>query len=230
MHHNISLVLNHMIKYQRLKNFTRWLIPCMTIHLGLTWGDFANLTSCGHSHHAWEKSPHIHLSCPHVELSPPLHKSHLVWPFSPHVRKVTSCPPHMPSCWVIPVTMQKSPHVTILTSCSNLMLSYHTTTQRSSHVTILTTHQKSHLVPTPHALMLSWPCHHRKVTLHDHSHLMQQSHLACFLPCKNNISHLTWKNSQESHTVTPIPSIRYPLRATNYTPCNKFVNYIISIK
>ena len=35
-------------------------------------------------------------------------------------------------------------------------------------------------------------------------------------PHKNNIFHLTWKNSQKSHAATPISSIRYLLRATNY--------------
>ena len=35
-----------------------------------------------------------------------------------------------------------------------------------------------------------------------------QSHLTCSPPCKNNIFHLTWKNSQNSREATPFPSIR----------------------
>ena len=36
-----------------------------------------------------------------------------------------------------------------------------------------------------------------------------QSHLACSHPCENSIFHLAWKNSRNSHEVTPFPSMRY---------------------
>ena len=35
-------------------------------------------------------------------------------------------------------------------------------------------------------------------------------------PRENNIFHLAWKNSEKSQAATPIPSIRYLLRATKY--------------
>ena len=44
---------------------------------------------------------------------------------------------------------------------------------------------------------------------HVHHNTAATSHLAYSPPCKNNIFHLTWKNSPKNHKVTPIPSIRY---------------------
>ena len=70
---------------------------------------------------------------------------------------------------------------------------------------------------------LAWPsvpsttC---KVTLHKYFSpcvtilISRPPHLSP--PRKNNIFHLTWKNSQKSHAATPIPSTRYLLRATKY--------------
>ena len=45
------------------------------------------------------------------------------------------------------------------------------------------------------------------------------------LPHKNNIFHLAWKNSQKSHSATPIPSIRYLLRATKKTKLKIHVGF-----
>ena len=42
------------------------------------------------------------------------------------------------------------------------------------------------------------------------SHLVWvQSHFTCSPPCENNIFNFTWKNSQNDHETTPLPSIRY---------------------
>ena len=117
----------------------------------------------------------------------------------------------------------------ILTSCDHSHLKW----QFSPRMIIPTSRGNSHLV---------CPLHHSKspqvciLTLCTYSHLMcpppplkshlmpilsTHSHLAyIFSPCvlpstQNNIFHLAWKNSQKSHAATPIPSIRYLLRATN---------------
>ena len=70
------------------------------------------LTSCDHSHLT-------STSCLYGELSPPPCKSHLTWTFSSDMATVTLHPRCVPSCWVVPSTMQKSTHMTILTSCGN---------------------------------------------------------------------------------------------------------------
>ena len=58
------------------------------------------------------------------------------------------------------------------------------------------------------------------------SHLVWvQSHLACSPPCENNIFHLSWKNSQNSHEATPFTSIRYLYESPNTTPC--FVELVL---
>ena len=75
----------------------------------------AILTMCEKSHFA-PTSHALMSNCPYH------HTSHLMWPFSPCMRKGTLHPPCMPSCQVVPSTMQKSPRVTILTSRNNLIL------------------------------------------------------------------------------------------------------------
>ena len=113
--------------------------------------------------------------------------------------------------------------------------------QRLPHVTIPTSHacQMGSPLPCPKkspckkkkkkkksalhwscvTIPTSCVCLPPQVTLHDHSHLewafLPCIHLTCSPLHENNILHLLWKNSPKSHEATPIPSIRYLLRATN---------------
>ena len=113
-----------------------------------------------------QKSPHVtililhghshltYLAFVYLVVPSTMQKSHCVTILTSHDNchlTSTLCPPHVPLCQVVPSTMQKSPHMTILTSCGNC-----------------------HLMSTSHALMLSCPLHHTKVTSCDHSHLAWQ--------------------------------------------------------
>ena len=59
-------------------------------------------------------------------------------------------------------------------------------------------------------------------------HVGSISHLTCSPPCKNNIFHLAWKNSQNSHEATPIPSIRYLYESpiTQFEPSSQMPYYL----
>ena len=93
----------------------------------------------------------------------------------------------------------------------------------------------SHLAPILHASTKMSPPP-AKVTLCKHFSLSVTIPILCPPrvppPRENNIFHLAWKNSQESHAAIPIPSIRYVLRATNYDislqmkNCNDFCTWL----
>ena len=84
----------------------------------------------------------------------------------------------------------------------------------------------SHLTWTQGDLWVKVSTPPHKVTSCETHHLLLASHLTCSPPCENNIFHLAWKNSQKSHEATPIPSIRYLLRATN-TPSWKVTTTLV---
>ena len=61
----------------------------------------------------------------------------------------------------------------------------------------------------PHLAAMGVPLQYSFPMFSSISLRMVRSHLACFPPCKNNICHLVWKNSQNCGETTPFPSIRY---------------------
>ena len=128
---------------------------------------------------------------------------------------LTLCPPHI-VCRIVPSTTQKSPHVHARQLCTFVLMQGGKVVSLGCKVTNLTSHGHSHLVSTL-CCVSSCPLHHTIVTLCEHSHLTWpfSSHIHMPPPCENNIFHLAWKNSQNSRETTPIPSIRYLLRATN---------------
>ena len=158
----------------------------------------AILTSCDHSHLAWQFSPGMTIPTSHGN-------SHLTY-------ILTSRASLHPS---------KSPHTDILTSRTHSHLAYIFSPCMPTPPFKVTSHTHSHLVYTfsPHVHILT-----SLAPSTTQSHLVPilstYSHLAyIFSPCvlpstQNNIFLLVWKNSQKSHAATPIPSIRYLLRAT----------------
>ena len=123
--------------------------------------------------------------------------SHLACTFSPCVHILTS---RVPSTTQSHLVYTFSPRVHILTLCAHSHLTCPLHHSKSPHVHILTLCAHSHL---------ACPLHHSK---------SPRTHLEYTLltSTQNNIFHLAWKNSQKSHAATPIPSIRYLLRATKY--------------
>ena len=90
-----------------------------------------------------------------------------------------------------------------VTSCTHSHLTY----TFSPCIHILTSH--AHSTTQSHLMPIS----------STHSHLVYIFSPHMLPSTQNNIFHLAWKNSQKSHAATPIPSIRYLLRATNKTIC-----------
>ena len=165
------------------------------------------VTSCG------KFSPCVHLACP--MLNCPLHHTkvtlhgkfsphiHLVWPhvkLSPPPPKVTSCKHFSPCVHLAWPHVELSPppaKVTLhkhFSSCVHLAWPHVKLSPPPAKVT-----SRKHFSPCVAILILRLPC--------------------VPPPCENNIFHLAWKNSQKSHAATPIPLIRYLLRATNQMLC-----------
>ena len=175
-------------------------------HLESTQGDFKGLcrvvpsTPQCHLMHIF--SPHIHILTSHTHshlayifssrgAPPPLKvtshtHSHLAYTFSPHVHILTLRAPATTQSPHAHLAYTFSPRIHILTSRTYSHLACPSTTQ-------------SHLMPTSRT----------------HSHLTYIFSPHMLPSTQNNIFHLAWKNSQKSHVATPIPSIRYLLRATN---------------
>ena len=142
-------------------------------------------------------------------------------------------------CRVVPSTPQShlvrifSPRIHILTShtYSHLVCPpppFKVTSRTHSHLACppppfkVTSHTHSHLVytfsPRVHILTSHAPSttqSHLVPISSTHSHLAYIFSPHVLPSTQNNIFHLAWKNSQKSHAATPIPSIRYLLRATN---------------
>ena len=126
-----------------------------------------------------------------------------------------------------------SPRLHILTLCAPSTIQSHLTYTLSPCVHILTLCTYSHLVCPPSTIQshlvytfsprihiltscaLSTTQSHLVPTSSTHSHLAYIFSPRVLPSTQNNIFHLAWKNSQKSHAATPIPSIRYLLRATN---------------
>ena len=71
------------------------LMPSLHVLMSSCLCHHAKVTSHGHSHHAWEKSPHTYLTCPHVELSSPPRKSdHSHLARQPHLTSTSHGPLH----------------------------------------------------------------------------------------------------------------------------------------
>ena len=156
-------------------------------------------------------------------MPPSTIQSHLVYTFSPRVHILTSrtyshlaCPPppfKVTSCTHSHLEYTFSPCVHILTSRAPL---HHS---KSPRVHILTSRTHSHLTyifspRVPPSTIQS----HLVYTFSPRVHILTlrtYSHLVCSPPSKIISFTLAWKNSQKSHAATPIPSIRYLLRATN---------------
>ena len=206
---------------------------CAYSHLTYTFSPHVHILNLrAPLHHS--KSPRIHIltSCTH---------SYLVYTFSLRIHILTSCAPSTTQSHLVPISSTHShlvyifpPRVPPSTIQSHLTYTFspriHIPTSRTySHPAChpppfkVTSHTHSHLAYTfsPHIHILT-----SRAPSTTQSHLMPisstHSQLAyIFSPhvlpsTQNNIFHLAWKNSQKSHAATPIPSIRYLLRATNY--------------
>ena len=156
---------------------------------------------------------------PLCRVVPSTPQSHLTCIFSPCVHILTSrtyshltCPPPP-----FKVTSRTHSHLTVH------ILTSHT----YSHLVCppppfkVTSHTHSYLMytfsPRVHILTSCAPStiqSHLMPTSSTHSHLTYIFSPRMLPSTENNIFHLVWKNSQKSHAATPIPSIRYLLRAT----------------
>ena len=179
---------------------------CAYSHLAYTFSPCIHiLTSCAPLHHS--KSPRIHILTSHTH-------SHLAYTFSPHIHILTSC---------APLHHSKSPRIHILTLRTHSHLAYIFSPRVPPPPFKVTSCTHSHVVytfsPRVHILNSCAPSttqSHLVPTSSTHSHLTYIFSPRVLPSTQNNIFHLAWKNSQKSHAATPIPSIRYLLRATKY--------------
>ena len=150
-------------------------------------------------------SPHVHILTSRV---PSTIQSHLVYTFSLRIHVLTS---HAP------LHHSKSPRAHVLTLCTHSYLAYIFSPHVSPPPFKVTSRTHSHLAyifspRVPPSTTESHLAH----TSRTHSHLVYIFSPGVLPSTQNNIFHLAWKNSQKGHAATPIPSIRYLLRATNY--------------
>ena len=140
----------------------------------------------------------------------------------------------MPKCHL--ASTSRPPHVHILTSHAPLHLHH----SKSPYIHLMcifspcvlpsTSTTQSHLISTSHAyshLVCSPPHPPLKVTLCPPRMHILTSHIYCSPPPKIICLTSCGKNSQKSHVATPIPSIRYLLRATNYRKTRMTLNLAI---
>ena len=176
----------------------------------------AILTSCDHSHLVWQFSSHVLPSTPQNHLMY-IHEVHEV---TLHYIKPNSRNFHHSQFghhWSNIYTVQKSHlatlRVSVELSSPPLKVTSHTyshlTYTFSPHIHILTSRTYSHLACPLHHSKSPWA--HLEYTFSPHIHILTSRAPST----QNNIFHLALKNSQKSHAATPIPSIRYLLRATN---------------
>ena len=168
----------------------------------------AILTLCGHSHfvstlHGWKVTfPTILTLCGHSHLASTSHGHEVTSRMF-----MSSCPLHLTKSHCVAILTLCPPCMGILAhgcevilgKCMLSCLIHHT---KSPHVAILTLHGHSHLMSTLHGHEVALGGVYVKIFHQPYkSHLVWASspwvHLAYSPPCKNNIFHLEWKNSQK---------------------------------